>query len=101
MDLPSYLEWLDKEKLWVKSLHKWLVLAVPYMEGIERDVLATPASKYDGKWTVSDIDFPNSDAVRKWKQHRIIQSNYMRLKPSIDERVRRAAFGGGDTATPL
>lgn len=87
-------EWVNAHHNWERTLGTWIDLARWYAKDVQSRVLTIDDREYDETWNVVDEQFPNADAVRRFKRHRIIQSHWELVRDQVSQGVERVAFSG-------
>jgi hypothetical protein len=88
-------QWVNVHHHWERSLKEWVDTARWYTKDVKKRVMTVEDKEYDeGDWTVRDAQFPNADAVRRFKRHRIIQSHWVMVRDDADAGARNVAFHG-------
>lgn len=87
--------WLRTEAYWEGVLDQWVDAARWYDQGVKINVLTVRDREYDEEknWGVQDAQFPNADAVRQYKRHRLLRAHWEAVKDSVDRNVLMVAHG--------
>lgn len=93
-DQNAWDRWESVHAVWNMRLQSWLEGAKWYAPDLLKRVLQFPDSAYAGDWTVRDDQFPNAEAVRKFKPHRIIHAQWNDARETVNQGVDLVAFGG-------
>lgn len=93
-DENEWDRWQGREENWRCDLDRWCELAEVYKRGVSRSIVATPEHLYKAKWSITDDQFPNANAVWQFKTFRIILRNWDTALADVQRRVHLAAFGG-------
>ena len=93
-DTTSWDRWENVHQRWHELVHGWYDTGRWYAPAIRDRIFKVADVEYDGEWHLKDSQFPNADAVRKYKRHRIIQNHWEEIKAEVMDGVRRVAFEG-------
>jgi hypothetical protein len=88
-------DWVNTFRRWERVLQQWIDCARWYAKDVKGRIMTVEDREYDeGDWTVRDTQFPNADAVRRFKRHRIIQQHWEMVRQDADRGVILVAFSG-------
>lgn len=93
-DINMWNSWDSVHSRWDQQLKTWLQIAQWYAEGVKKRTLNVDDRAYGQQWSVRDNQFPDAEAVRRFKKFRIIHTQWLEVLPSVREGVRSVAFGG-------
>lgn len=85
-------EWVNTYHHWERVLKRWIDVSRWYAKDVKTRIQTVEDKEYDGDWTVRDNQFPNADAVRRFKRHRIIQAHWQNVKEEADRGAYLVAF---------
>lgn len=97
-DEETWSSWESVHAHWRGLIEQWLGSAKWYAPRVKSRVLTVADSNYGGSWPVKDNQFPNSEAVRRYKQHRIIQQQWAEVRVEVESGIKRVAFHGATEA---
>ncbi|WP_288484820.1 hypothetical protein [uncultured Novosphingobium sp.] len=94
-DAASWDSWDSIHHHWEGLLTKWLGMARWYVADVERRVLEVSEQEYSqSRWTFEDRQFPNAEANRRFKRHRLILKHWEDIKGTVNNNVRSVAYHG-------
>ena len=93
-DRNAWDKWESVHAVWNMRLQSWLDSAKWYAPDLLAKVLQFPDSAYAGEWSVRDDQFPDAEAVRKFKRHRIINSQWNETREVVKHGLDLVAFSG-------
>lgn len=94
-DHARWQTWESVHTHWESMLTGWLNTAKWYVRDLEVQITTVDESEYrSAQWTVSDHQFPNSEAVRLFKRHRMIHGKWENLRKTVNDKVHQVAFEG-------
>lgn len=93
-DQENWSKWEKTQERWLGLMRAWVEHGKWYFGDLTSAVMETPDHKYGGKWTVSDSQFPNAEAVRIFKKFRIIQTQWEGVKDKVTENLYYVAYYG-------
>jgi hypothetical protein len=98
-DQAGWFSWENVNANWEANLKHWLTLARFYVNGIESKVLDVSEQEFSNSiWTINDSQFPNADANRRFKRHRLIYGHWDAMRGTANNNVTRVAFTAADEA---
>ena len=93
-DQTRWDQWENVHGHWAAVLGEWLDTATWYALAVKDRTLTVDDAKYGVSWSVSDAQFPNAEAVRRFKKFRIIQQQWEDVVPSVQAGMESVAFTG-------
>ncbi|RYG86046.1 MAG: hypothetical protein EON59_10890 [Alphaproteobacteria bacterium] len=93
IDQIKWSVWENKRRSWHNLLVGWSNMVGDTMP-TARDVIEyTPPTLYYGDWSFKDTDFPNSDAIHKYKTYCLMRNNYLTLKSDVFNLMQAKTYG--------
>lgn len=92
-DEASWDAWCENYEVWEGCLESYIEVASRYLPKIKR-VLSVEDTKYAHDWGIQDSQFPNSEAVRRYKRFRILYDQWRKARPYVTLKVRETIFEG-------
>lgn len=93
-DRERWGSWQSTHTLWEQTVNDWADKARWYGKNIRADIFHVDDKEYDQTaWGVEDAQFPDADAVRRYKRHRIIQGHWRAARNIVDKNVLAVAYG--------
>lgn len=93
-DAQKWLQWENILAHWEASLTEWLGTATWYALAVKERTLTVDEALYGQGWTISEAQFPNAEAVRRFKKFRIIYRNWLEVLPQVRTGMDAVAFTG-------
>lgn len=93
-DQARWQRWESVHGHWFSTLNEWLDIATWYAIAVKERTLTVDDEKYSAGWTISDSQFPDAEAVRRFKKFRIIQQQWEAVVPSVKAGLEQVAFVG-------
>lgn len=93
-DSQKWLQWENVHSHFMESLESWLVDAAWYAIAVKERTLAVNEALYGADWSVKDNQFPNAEAVRRFKKFRLIYDNWESVLPTVKNGLDQVAFAG-------
>lgn len=93
-DRVAWERWENVHGVWWRKLNAWLEHGKWYAEDLIKKVIEFPDSAYRDEWTVTEEQFPDAEAVRQFKRHRIIHSQWQESIEKVREGTSCVAFIG-------
>jgi hypothetical protein len=93
-DDAKWNQWENVHHHWEQTLNEWLQRATFYGVDIVRRTMKVDDELYGRNWPIPDTQFPNAEAVRRFRKFRIIQEQWERIVPEIETGTHRVAYGG-------
>ena len=93
-DAAKWDSWDSIHNHWEEKLKIWLDSARWYAERVTARTLSVDDATYALDWGVDDNQFPNSDAVRRFKKFRTIHKQWLEVVPSVKSGMWSVAYGG-------
>lgn len=88
-------QWVNVHHHWERTIKEWMDTARWYAKDVKNRVMNIDDREYDAQFGVLDSQFPNADAVRRFKRHRIIQSHWGDVRDDAKNGALKVAFHGG------
>lgn len=93
-DRQRWESWLSIQAHWERRLNEWVDKAKWYDQGVKIGVFTVRDAEYDEEnWGVQDSQFPNADAVRLYKRHRLLRAHWQNVRGRVDGNVKMVAHG--------
>ncbi len=93
-DEARWDRWESVHSHWQVAIETWLDTARWYAIAVKERTLTVDDKKYSYGWTIADTQFPNAEAVRRFKKFRIIQQQWEAVIPSVKAGLEQVAFVG-------
>lgn len=93
-NLDAWAKWEILYQEWNHKLTLWLNIAYVYGDAIKKRVLSIDEDEYYENFLVKDSQFPNSNAVQKFKKFHITQTQWESLVLEVMNNVQAVAFRG-------
>lgn len=90
----KWQQWEVIHKQWNERLNEWLAIGTWYAEEVKARTLTIDESLYAAKWSIAESQFPDAEAVRKFRKHRITLMNLREIIPQVRRGVDLVAFSG-------
>jgi hypothetical protein len=88
-------DWDATHQLWESALSKWVYNGQWFVHGLQRHIYEIDERKYGlDSWTVKDNQVPDSEAMRRFKKHRIMHEQWRIARPVVERGVIDVAFTG-------
>lgn len=93
-DRERWGSWQSIHSHWERTVTEWADKARWYGKNVKADIFRVEDREYDDtNWGVDDAQFPDADAVRRYKRHRIIQGHWRAMRHVVDPNVLAVAYG--------
>lgn len=93
-DQTKWQQWENVHSHWRDSLDTWLDTGRWYALAVKYRTLSVDDAKYGLDWSVTDTQFPNAEAVRRFKKFRIIHTQWEDVVPDVKSGLEQVAFTG-------
>jgi hypothetical protein len=93
-DEQKWRQWENVHGHWETKLNDWLGGATWYGLAVQQRTLTVDDEKYGAQWSVADTQFPNAEAVRRFKKFRIVQQQWESIVPEVRSGMEQVAFLG-------
>lgn len=94
-DAERWNSWESCHAAWESDLDKWIEWGRFFIGGDLREQICNVAEhEYNAHWTVEESQFPDADAVRRFKRHRIIKRHWDETRNQVMTGLRQVAFHG-------
>lgn len=87
-------QWEATHVGWEAVMTQWVEVAHWYAPDVRERTLLVDEKYYAGTWDVTDAQFPNSEAVRRYKKFRIVQEQWERVRLDVEAGIIQVAFIG-------
>jgi hypothetical protein len=93
-DEEKWGRWENVHSHWAGSLQTWLETAQWYAMAVKERTQTIDEKLYKDGWSIDEKLFPNAEAVRLFKKHRIIRKNWLDVVPHVKSGIDNVAFAG-------
>lgn len=99
-DEAAWDSWESIHHHWRGQVVLWIQSARWFARDVDGRVLTTPDAKFGRKWSIKDAQFPASEEspasekVRRFKQFRIIQTQWEEIREEVDQGIKNVAYSG-------
>ncbi len=93
-DQSRWEQWETTHSRWQTSLNEWLDTATWYALAVKERTLTVDENKYGLDWSVLENQFPNAEAVRRFRKFRIIHQQWEQVIPNVIGGLNGVAFNG-------
>lgn len=93
-DAAMWQQWENVHGHWEKALDEWLGTGTWYALAVKERTLTVDDAKYGAAWSVADSQFPDAEAVRRFKKFWIIQQQWEGVVPDVKTGMDQVAFLG-------
>lgn len=93
-DAEQWEQWESIYEQWNGKIDEWLSTGTWYAVAVKERTLTIKDDLYRAQWSVAENQFPNAEAVRQFKKHRIIITNWRTVVPEVKRGVDSVAFAG-------
>jgi len=84
--------WVNTHHRWESALKQWIDLGRWYAQAVRDKILTVADDEYSNDWVVRDEQFPNADAVWRFKKHRIIHAHWLSVRSDVHTGAELVAF---------
>ena len=84
--------WVNAHHRWESALNQWIDVGRWYAQGVRDKILTVDDQEYSNDWVVRDEQFPNADAVWRFKKHRIIHAHWLSIRGEVHRGAELVAF---------
>jgi hypothetical protein len=89
----DWAEWRSESGIWFDHLSSYVEIGSPYCDDLASIKEAT-TDQFERSWSIKDEQFPDSDAVWRYKRYRIIYHQWEVARKAVSRNVFRAAYYG-------
>ncbi len=93
-DAEEWQQWESVHSRWNERLEEWLATGTWYAVAVKERTLTVDEALYRAQWSMAETQFPNAEAVRQFRKHRIILSNWRDILPEVRRGIELVAFSG-------
>lgn len=93
-DQLKWQQWENVHAHWHAKLLEWLETGRWFAQSVKGRTLTVDDAKYGLDWSISDRQFPDAEAVRRFKKFRIIQLQWESVVPDVNTGMEQVAFSG-------
>ncbi|MES2174749.1 MAG: hypothetical protein V4523_12480 [Pseudomonadota bacterium] len=93
-DAGKWQQWENVHSHWNGQLEEWLATATWYAIAVKERTLTVDEALYRAPWSMTESQFPDAEAVRQFRKHRIILANWREVVPDVRRGVDLVAFSG-------
>lgn len=90
----KWQQWENLHGHWSGQLEEWLAMATWYAIAVKERTLTVDEALYRAPWSMTESQFPDAEAVRQFRKHRIILANWREVVPDVRRGVDLVAFSG-------
>jgi hypothetical protein len=93
-DHEQWKQWENIHSHWREKLDEWLNLSTWYAMAVIQRVNTIDDAKYATPLTIPEENFPNAEAVRRFKKFLIIQTQWEDIISEVKSGLNLVAFSG-------
>lgn len=93
-DDAKWHQWENVRDHWEQTMQEWLSTATFFGRNIQARTLTVDDREYGREWDVSEAQFSNAEAVRRFKKFRIVQRQWEQIVQEVDGGLHQVAFNG-------
>lgn len=93
-DLAKWQQWENVYNNWKQRLDEWIGTGKWYAAKVKERTLTIDEALYGADWSVAENQFPNAEAVRQFRKHRIVMANWLEVVPQVRSGMDAVAFSG-------